>query len=251
MESMTWDADRYARDAAFVPTYGIPVLELLDPQPGERILDLGCGDGTLTAQIAERGASVVAVDASPDMVRAARERGLAAEVVDAAALPYVGEFDAVFSNAVLHWIPDLEPVLAGVHRALRPGGRFVGECGGPGNVAAVGLAVTAARLGRGQAAPANPWHGRSTDEFAAQLAAAGLDADALTVFPRPTPLPEGLVGWLAVFGQPLLGDLPAATREDVIADAAALADRWLADHAGRIAADYVRLRFRALRPAES
>src|SRR5271169_2178539 len=128
-----WKAERYAQHAHFVPTLGAPVLELLAPEPGERILDLGCGDGVLTERIAAAGATVVAVDAAPDMVAAARARGLDARVIPGQELTFDREFDAVFSNAALHWMRPAEKVLAGVYQALKPGGRFVGETGGHNN----------------------------------------------------------------------------------------------------------------------
>src|SRR5262245_27114909 len=123
----TWQPSGYAQHAAFVPALGIGVLEKLAPAAGERILDLGCGDGSLTARLIERGARVVGIDASPEMVAAARARGIDAHLMDATALTFEGEFDAVFSNAVLHWIDDQDAVLSGVARALVPGGRFVAE----------------------------------------------------------------------------------------------------------------------------
>ena len=137
-QSQTWDPESYARHARFVSDLAGPVLALLDAQPGERILDLGCGDGALTKKLAELGCDVIGVDAGPDMIRAARELGLDARVVDGHELSFEREFDAVFSNAALHWMKrDPDAVVAGVARALKPGGRFVGEFGGHGNVAAI------------------------------------------------------------------------------------------------------------------
>src|SRR5579872_5711518 len=134
-QSQTWSAEGYAHHASFVPTLGAPLVERLNPQPGERILDLGCGDGTLTEHIAKRGCTVVGIDTSTGMIAAARARGLDARLMNAAQLTFDAEFDAVFSNAVLHWIKDVDAVIAGVRRALRPVGRFVGEFGGHLNVA--------------------------------------------------------------------------------------------------------------------
>ena len=149
-EGQHWEAQRYARNARFVADLGQPVVELLAPQPGERILDLGCGDGALTRKLVELGCSVVGVDAGPDMIRAARELGLDAHVVDGHELAFEREFDAVFSNAALHWMKrDPQEVIAGVARALRPGGRFVGEMGGHGNVAAIVTALLAVLERRG------------------------------------------------------------------------------------------------------
>ena len=132
-----WNPEIYQRDAGFVATLGAPLLELLAPQSGEQVLDLGCGDGTLTLRLQEAGCEVLGVDSSPDQVAAARARGLRAEVVDGHALPFVDRFDAVFSNAALHWMLNPAAVLAGVARALKPGGRFVAEMGGAGNVDSV------------------------------------------------------------------------------------------------------------------
>src|SRR6187402_3153722 len=119
--TQTWSAAGYAHHAGFVSELGGPLLERLAPVAGERILDLGCGDGTLTARLVERGARVIGVDASPEMVAAARIRGLDVRLADATALAFESEFDAVFSNAVLHWIHDADAVLAGIDRALAPG----------------------------------------------------------------------------------------------------------------------------------
>ena len=154
-----WSAERYAATAHFVPAFGAPVVELLDPKPGERILDLGCGDGVLTEKIAALGAKVVAVDAAPDMVAAAKARGLDARVVPGQSLAFDGEFDAVFSNAALHWMRPQEAVLDGVRRALKPGGRFVAEMGGHNNTAAILTAMRAVLARRGiEALSLSPWY---------------------------------------------------------------------------------------------
>src|SRR6266705_5788747 len=125
--TQTWDANRYSENARFVSDLGMPVVELLAPRAGERILDLGCGDGSLTTKLVELGCQVVGVDASPAMVAAAQALGLDARVMDGQSLPFAQEFDAVFSNAALHWMPQVDTVIAGVWRSLKPGGRFVGE----------------------------------------------------------------------------------------------------------------------------
>jgi trans-aconitate methyltransferase len=153
-----WSAARYAAAAHFVPAFGAPAVELLDPKPGERILDLGCGDGVLTAKIAAAGAAVVAVDAAPDMVASAKAKGLDARVCPGQNLAFDREFDAVFSNAALHWMHPSETVIAGVAHALRPGGRFVGEMGGHNNTAAIQVAFRAVLAKRGiEALSLSPW----------------------------------------------------------------------------------------------
>jgi trans-aconitate methyltransferase len=134
MSTQRWDPKTYAANARFVSDLGMPVVELLAPRAGERVLDLGCGDGALTERLVELGCRVVGVDSSAEQVAAARERGLDARVARAEALPFDGEFDAVLSNAVLHWVKDADGAIASVHRALVPGGRFAAELGGAGCV---------------------------------------------------------------------------------------------------------------------
>jgi SAM-dependent methyltransferase len=243
-----WSAQRYAETAHFVPALGVPVLELLAPVPGERILDLGCGDGVLTEKIAAAGAVVVAVDAAPDMVAAARARGLDARVVPGQKLNFDGEFDAVFSSAALHWMRPPEAVLAGVHRALKPGGRFVGEMGGHNNIAAVMVAFSAVLARRGlDAHRLSPWWFPSEAAYRAKLEAAGFTVDEIGILPRPTPLSAELEAWLDTFAEDFLGALPPPDRRSARAEIADLLRPVLMDETGTWIADYVRLRFRARR----
>lgn len=245
-----WDPERYRRNAAFVPALGAPVLALLAPQPGERILDLGCGDGTLTRLIAER-AAVVGVDASPEQVAAACALGLDARVMSGERLAFAGEFDAVFSNAALHWMRAPDAVIAGVWRALKPGGRFVAECGGAGNVAAVRAALIAALVRRGfDGAAADPWYFPAPDDYRARLVRQGFVVRQIALIPRPTRLPGRLADWLDTFGESFLHRLPPAERGHAKEEIeAALADR-LRDTNGIWSVDYVRLRFAAVKPTE-
>ena len=174
--SQQWNAEGYARNARFVSTLGDPVLELLSPQPGERILDIGCGDGVLTKKLVDAGAVVTAVDHSPEMIAAAQALGLDARIADATALPFVNEYDAVFTNATLHWVKAKpEACVASAFRALKPGGRFVGEFGGHGCVAAVVVALLAEleRRGVADAAAKIPWYFPSADEYREKLEGAG------------------------------------------------------------------------------
>jgi SAM-dependent methyltransferase len=244
-EGQEWRADRYATHARFVADLGAPVLDLLMPRPGERILDLGCGDGALTEQIARAGVDVVGADGAPDMVAAARARGLDARLIDGHALPFVAEFDAVFSNAALHWMTRPGEVVAGVRRALRPGGRFVGEFGGHGNVAAV---VVALRAVLGARVPASPWYFPTADEYAERLEAQGFRVDSIALIPRPTPLPTDLGGWLDTFAGSFVSALPANERLAARDAVVALLTPVLRDTRGRWTLDYVRLRFAARLP---
>jgi len=242
-----WNSSRYAENARFVSDLGQPLLELLNPKPGERVLDLGCGDGALTAKIAESGARVCAVDASSDMVAAAQSRGLNAEVMDAYKLSFHSEFDAVFSNATLHWMKrDPDAVIEGVRRALKLGGRLCAEMGGHGNVAGITVALCAS-LERYVANPASliPWFFPTAHEYSQRLERAGFRIEFIALIPRPTALPTGMRGWLETFAIPLTKSVPEAKRGAFLDEVTERLRPVLCDESGKWTADYVRLRFLA------
>lgn len=240
-----WRADCYSEHAHFVPALGQPVLELLKPAPGERILDLGCGDGVLTEKIAASGAIVVGVDAAPDMVNAAKNRGLDARVTDGTNLRFNSEFDAVFSNAALHWMKsDPDAVIAGVARALKPGGRFVAEMGGHGCIAAITVAIVAVMGRYGiDVRPVIPWYFPTVDDYQRRLVGCGFIVDYIELIPRPTPLPTDMAGWLEVFTASFFSRLPAEQRMAARDEVIELLRPVLCDEQGRWTADYMRLRF--------
>jgi SAM-dependent methyltransferase len=244
-----WEPQDYAKNAAFVPALGAPLLALLDPQPGERILDLGCGDGVLTVKLIEAGAEVIGVDASDTMIDAARERGIDARVADGQALNFDREFDAAFSNAALHWMLDKAAVAAGVFRALKPGGRFVGEMGGHGNVATIWRGLREELAERGHAIPGETHWYPTIEDFATYGAAGFVDIDAQLI-PRPTLLPAGVAGWLRTFRAGLMDH--AGIGDDEQAEIAAAVEARLAPELqqpeGSWLADYVRLRFTMRKP---
>jgi SAM-dependent methyltransferase len=241
-----WDPARYARNARFVAELGLPVVELLAPRAGERILDLGCGDGALTEKLAEMGCEVVGVDASPEQVAAARARGLDARVMDAARLEFPAEFDAVFSNACLHWVKDADAAIAGVRRALKPHGRFVGEFGGGTNVGRIALALERALERRGLDGRAlNPWYFPTAAEYRRRLEAGGFTVERSELIARPTPLPGDIGGWLDTFAESFLRAVPAAARPAFVAEVREDLRRDLYDETGQWTVDYVRLRFAA------
>jgi trans-aconitate methyltransferase len=224
------------------------VLELLNPQPGERILDLGCGDGALTEKLAAAGAQIVGVDASQDMVTAAIARGIDARVMNASELGFDCEFDAVFSNAVLHWIKDNpDAVIQGVSRALRTGGRFAAEMGGHGCVAAITVALCATLREFGVADPSGllPWYFPTVPEYRQRLERSGLRVEYIQLIPRPTLLPTGIRGWLETFATPFTRSLPAERRSAFLDSVTEQLRPVLCDSTGQWTADYIRLRFLA------
>lgn len=242
-----WQPAGYATHAAFVPALARDLIEDLRIEPGQRVLDLGCGDGVLTRMIADRGVDVVGVDASEAMAAAARVRDVTVHVAKAEHLPFVDEFDAVFSNAMLHWTTDVEAVLAGVHRALRRGGRFVGEFGGAGNNAAILDATAHVLADHGFAMPVSPWYYPGTDEFSAALGRHGFVIESMRLFERPTPLPTDITGWLETFDGPLLGGVPVPVRPALRAEIQQRAAGTNRRPDGTWFIDYVRLRFAAVR----
>jgi len=244
--TQSWDPERYARHARFVSDLGQPVVELLAPQAGERILDLGCGDGALTAQLVAAGCRVVGVDASEAQIGGARARGLDVRVMNGEQLDFAAEFDAVFSNAALHWMKRADVVIAGVWNALVPGGRFVGEMGGAGCVAKIKAALLAALQRRGIDGGAfDPWYFPTVDDYRARLVARGFRVDYIALIPRPTPLPGDVTGWLETFAESFTAALPAAQRPAFLEEVREALRPELCDADGQWTADYVRLRFRA------
>jgi len=238
-----WNPSLYDAKHGFVSELGAELVDLLDPQPGERILDLGCGTGHLAARIAARGARVVGLDASEKMIRDARAAHptLEFQVGDAADFCVDEGFDAIFSNAVLHWVRRATDAARCMAAALRPGGRLVLEMGGRGNIAQIDRAIQAVA-----GLPASPWFYPSVGEYATLLEQQGLEVASARLFDRPTPLDgaEGLRNWLAMFasaaGVPLSAEAVSEIERRV---RPALWDgrQWVAD--------YRRLRIVALKPA--
>jgi trans-aconitate methyltransferase len=243
-----WSAEHYDKHARFVSDLAGPVLEWLAPRPGERILDLGCGDGVLTEELKRRGVDVLGVDVSESMLAAAAARGVETQRMDGQKLTFEAAFDAVFSNAVLHWMSDAGAVIDGVFRALRPGGRFVAEFGGHGNVAAVTTAMRATAWRRGgDAALAGPWFFPSVAVYREMLEERGFRVVRIGLFPRPTPLKTGMAAWLKLFRQPFFAQFGAA-EDEVLTEVEALLAPSLRDARGDWTADYVRLRVEAVKP---
>jgi SAM-dependent methyltransferase len=246
----SWDPERYARDARFVSDLAGPVIELLSPRAGERILDLGCGDGELTLRLEALGCRVVGVDGSPEQVAAAKARGLDARVMDGQELEFENEFDAVFSNAALHWMKRADEVITGVWRALKPGGRFVAECGGHGCVATITRALfRGLERRRIDTEGIHPWYFPTPEDYTRRLRSRGFRVVFIALVPRPTELPGDLDDWLEIFAQSFLAAVPQADRRAFIEEVREDLRPDLCDESGLWTADYVRLRFAARKPA--
>ena len=246
MTTQTWDPQAYEQNGAFVHGLAGGVLEWLDAKPGEYILDLGCGDGQLSKRIVAAGANVLGVDASAEMIAAARERWVEVEHASAESLPFGdGVFDAVFSNAALHWISDQDAMLDEVRRVLKPGSRFVAEMGGHGNIAAIRVALTAAlmRHGFGDCEDGVNYY-PTPESYSRRLERHGFMVEQMSLIPRPTSLPEGgMSAWLRTFRRGVLESVPDMLRDTIVEETSALLEPALRDEEGNWVADYVRLRF--------
>jgi len=247
-QTTAWNPQSYATNARFVSDLGEPLLQLLAVKPAERILDLGCGDGALTEKIAALGCVVVGIDSSFTQLQASRRRGLQVTAMDGHNIAFKQIFDAVFTNAALHWMTQPHKVLAGVRACLKPGGRFVGELGGKGNVDKIRSALhDALRKRRIDPTPIDPWYYPAVEEYTKLLSSAGFVVDYIELIHRPTKLPGDIIGWLEVFAQPFTKAVPEPDREQFLRDVRSDLVSGLRDQDGNWVADYVRLRFKARR----
>ncbi|HUW64493.1 MAG TPA: methyltransferase domain-containing protein [Spirochaetia bacterium] len=215
-----FDPSAYDHQADFVSGFGRDLIRLLDPRAGERILDLGCGTGDLTREIAATGAVCTGMDSSPAMIARAcgKYPDIAFTVGDAADFRTPQQYDAVFSNAALHWVTDASGAARSIQLALRPGGRLVAELGARGNVAALAAAIEAVLAQYGiTAAERNPWYFPSPGEYTTLLETQGFEVLMAAQFVRPTPLKggdNGLVGWLDLFAAAFFTGLPPGEKAD-------------------------------------
>ena len=247
-----WRSAQYARYTGVIADLATDLIDLLDPQPGQKVLDVGCGDGAFSNHIRARGAEVVGIDPAPDLVRSARLRGIEAHVCAAQDFTQQNVFDKAVSNAVFHWILAPRPALEAVFRALRPGGRFVGELGGEGNIASVMRILEPLLAARGiEFAARNPWNFPSAESWKAELEATGFEIEAVELFERPTPLPTSFGDWIDTFANVLLAGLDASARSELEQEAEAAGEQILRQPDGTWVLDYVRLRFIAIKPRTS
>lgn len=247
-QSTTWNPDSYAKNARFVSDLGEPLIELLAPKSGELILDLGCGDGALTEKIAATGAKIIGVDASLAQAHAARARAISVCVMDGERLAAKRRFDAVVTNAALHWMKQAEAVVAGVAAALKPGGRFVGEFGGKGNVATIRRALHSALRRRGvDPWCVDPWYNASPEEYTDLLSRHGFKVESIELIPRPTKLPSDILAWLEIFAQSFSNAVKPTEQKEFLNEVIDGVRGQLQQPDGTWYADYVRLRFKAIR----
>jgi trans-aconitate methyltransferase len=246
--STTWHPQIYAENARFVSDLGEPLLELLDAKPGEKVLDLGCGDGALTEKIAGAGCAVLGADSSLAQVQATKKRGLPGIVLDGRRFSFKQTFDAVFTNAALHWMKEAEDVVISVARCLKASGRFVGEFGGMGNVETIRTTLHDRVRRRGiDPWSVDPWYYPSPEEYATLLRKHGFTASYIELLPRPTQLPGDILGWLEVFAQPFTNAVREPERKQFLQDVRAALGPRLQKSDGTWQADYVRLRFKAVK----
>ncbi|MAT14039.1 MAG: SAM-dependent methyltransferase [Planctomyces sp.] len=248
MTNQKWNAAEYKSRAAYVAELGKSLLAWLQPEPGEKILDLGCGNGTLTLSLIESGAEVRGIDADASMIAAAREHGIDAEQRSATELDFDEEFDAVFSNAALHWMQPPEKVVEGVYRALKPGGRFVAEFGGAGNVEIARSNLVAALNARGlDGRQYDPWYFPTAEAYQQLLESHGFEVTRIELYERPTPIGERILDWLRNFAGTFVEPIPESERAAFLDE---VGERMLPsvprDEQGYLL-DYVRLRFIAIR----
>ncbi|WP_394841720.1 methyltransferase domain-containing protein [Pendulispora brunnea] len=248
---LVWNAQLYDAKHAFVAQYGADLFEVLAAKPGERVLDVGCGTGDHVAELRARGVDAVGVDASPDMIARARAKYTDADlrVADARSLGFEGEFDAVVSNAALHWVHEADAAAQSIAAALKAGGRFVAELGGAGNVAILVAGVQASRAHIGLPPAPSPWYFPSVAQYAAVLEHAGLEVRQASLFDRPTKLEgdDGVANWVRMFGHAFLAGVADADADALLADVSQRLEPQL-HRDGCWFADYRRLRIVAVKP---
>lgn len=244
-ETNNWNANKYNEHADFVSVLGMPVVELLNPKENEKILDLGSGDGTLAVEIEKYGADVIAVDLSEDMVAKSKAKGLESHVMSATELPYNNEFDAVFSNAVLHWIKDAELTIKKIHTSLKNEGRLVAEFGGHGNIkhlteAMQGVFESHKEFGKFN----NPWYFPSDKEYKRLLEANGFAVEYIELIPRPTSI-DDITHWLDIFANGIVSHLRQDQKDDFKKEVRKILKPKIYTQEEGWVADYVRLRVHA------
>lgn len=246
-ETNIWDADKYKKHASFVSELALPVVELLDPKENEKILDLGCGEGTLGVEISKSGAKVVAIDLSEDMVEKSIANGLNAKVMSVTDMPFVNAFDAVFSNATLHWVKESHLAVENIAKSLKAGGRFVAEFGGYGNVNHIVEAMKEVFYKHPEFGKFDtPWYFPNSNEYKILLAEHGFDVEYIELITRPTPI-DDISNWLAIFTNGMTEHLNHQQTEQLRIEVREILKATSYTEESGWVADYVRLRIKAIK----
>ena len=246
-ETNNWNPDEYKKHTSFVSELALPVVDLLDPKVGESVLDLGCGDGTLALEIERRGANVLGVDLSVEMVQAAKENGIEAMVTSVTALPFTEEFDAIFSNAMLHWVKQSDLAIENIAKALKCGGRFVAEFGGEGNAHHLVKAMELAFQKHPEFGEfVNPWYFPSPAEYKTKLENNGFKVEYIELILRPTPM-EDIGKWLEIFANGVTAHLSKEQFKLFKDECKAYLKEHIYTQKDGWIIDYVRLRIKAIK----
>lgn len=245
MNTNQWDADKYNKHANFVSNLAFPVVDLLNPKAGEKILDLGCGDGTLAVEIEKFDAKIIAVDLSESMVEKTKEKGIEAYVMSATELPFEDMFDAVFSNAVLHWVKDAEIALIKIFNALKANGRLIAEFGGFGNIKYLTDAIQEVFDNNKDYGTFNsPWYFPKDTDYKQMLEVNGFEVEYIELIARPTKI-DDIANWLDIFANGIISHLSNEQQSHFKKEVREiLKPKIYSDKDGWIA-DYVRLRLKA------
>jgi 2-isopropylmalate synthase len=243
----SWNASEYTKHASFVSNLALPVVDLLAPSEGEEVLDLGCGEGTLALEIQKSGAKVTGVDLSHEMVKSARAKGIDAMVMSVTEMEFKSRFDAVFSNAVLHWVKECETAVRNIYEALKPNGRFVAEFGGSGNCKIVVDAMKEVFKNHLEfGAFEDPWYFPSVEEYSKVLELCGFSVEYCELIPRPTPV-DDIANWLDLFANGVTAHLSREEFAMFKEEVSRVAKQKLYDENNGWHVDYVRLRVKAIK----
>lgn len=246
MNEQKWNAEQYNENASFVSELGNSVLELLNPKSDEVILDVGCGDGTLTQQIANMSSEVIGIDSSESMVESTSGKGINCSLMSADAITFENKFDAVFTNAALHWVKDHNLVLKGVCKSLKAKGRFVGEFGGYGNIQTLVNAMKRVVENNPKMGTfSNPWYFPTVSEYSKLLTENDFYVEEIKLIPRPTQLKTGVKEWLKIFGNYIISGIPAELEDPFLNKVECIVKDDLYSEKSGWLADYVRIRFKA------
>ncbi len=244
-ETNDWNANNYNKHADFVSILAAPVVKLLNPKKDEKILDLGCGDGTLAIDMEKVGAKIVAVDLSEDMVKKTNEKGIEAYVMSATKLIFQNEFDAVFSNAVLHWVKEPEIAIEKIYNSLKKDGRFIAEFGGYENIKHLIDAMQIVfdmhpEYGEFD----NPWYFPTQEEYKQLLQNCGFEVTYIEIIPRPTKI-DDISNWLNIFANGIVSHLTSEQQNNFNNEVREILKPIIYSQKDGWVVDYVRLRLRA------